>query len=58
MLFGHVTDVLETGANDVYEIRLMDDRELLLPAIKDCVKSVDVEGDRMVIHLLNGMLEE
>ena len=52
---GEVTDVLQTGANDVYEIRTEDGEEILLPAIKDCVKEVEVEGGSMLVHLLPGL---
>ncbi len=55
---GVLRDVLETGANDVYIIDLHDGRELLLPAIKDCVLDVDVEGGQMKIHILDGLLDE
>lgn len=44
---GTLEDVIETGANDVYQIRLKDGRQLLLPAIKECVLDVDVEAGRM-----------
>ena len=55
---GTLEDVIETGANDVYQIRLKDGRQLLLPAIKDCVLDVDVEAGRMKIHILDGLLED
>ena len=55
---GKVTDVLQTGANDVYEITTVDGKTSLLPAIKDCVLNVDVNADRMDIHLLKGLLED
>ena len=51
-------DVIETGANDVYQIRLKDGRQLLLPAIKECVLDVDVEAGRMKIHIPDGLLED
>ena len=44
--------------NDVYQIRLKDGRQLLLPAIKECVLDVDVEAGRMKIHILDGLLED
>ena len=50
-------NVIETGANDVYEIELEDGRDLLLPAIKECVLDVDVEGGFMKIHVLPGLLD-
>lgn len=55
---GILREVLETGANDVYIIDLHDGRELLLPAIKDCVLDVDVEGGQIKIHILDGLLDE
>lgn len=55
--FGTITEVLETGANDVYEIELVDGGNVLVPAIKDCIKSVDIDGDKIVIHLLKGLLD-
>lgn len=53
---GVLKDVLETGANDVYEIDLDDGRSLLLPAIKQCVLEVDVETGFMRIHILEGLM--
>lgn len=54
---GVLRDVMETGANDVYVIDLTDGRELLLPAIKQCVLEVDTEGGFMKIHILEGLLD-
>lgn len=57
-LRGTIKDVMETGANDVYVIALEDGRELLLPAIRDCVLSVDIDKAVMRIHVLEGLLDE
>lgn len=54
-LFGELKDVMETGANDVYVIDTTEKKEVLVPAIKDCIKEVDVENNRMTIHLLKGL---
>jgi len=54
---GILSDVMETGANDVYVIRLDDGRELLLPAIRQCVLKVDIEAGYMKIHILDGLLD-
>lgn len=54
---GTITDVISTGANDVYDIKLDDGRNLLLPAIRECVLDVDVPGRLMKIHILEGLLE-
>ena len=56
VLLGELEDVIETGANDVYQIRMTDGRELLLPAIRQCVLSVDIEAGRMRVHVLGGLL--
>lgn len=53
---GTLEDVMETGANDVYVIRLLDDRELLLPAIKQCILEVNVEEGFVRVHVLDGLL--
>ena len=54
---GFINDVLQTGANDVYVIKKTGEEDLLLPAIKDCVKEVDIEGGKMVVHVLPGFRE-
>ena len=54
--FGVLKDVIETGANDVYAIETEDGKEVLVPAIHDCILEVDVENRRMEIHLLDGLL--
>ena len=55
---GTLREVMETGANDVYVIDLTDGRELLLPAIKQCVLHVDVEAGFIKVHVLDGLLDE
>ncbi|MBE5875029.1 MAG: ribosome maturation factor RimM [Lachnospiraceae bacterium] len=54
---GVLKDVMETGANDVYEITMNDGRELLLPAIKQCVLEVNVEEGFIKVHILDGLLD-
>lgn len=55
---GTLEDVLLTGANDVYVIKLLNGKELLLPAIKQCILNVDIENTCMQVHVLDGLLEE
>mgnify|MGYP004611078995 FL=1 len=54
---GTVKDVIETGANDVYEVEMADGRSLLLPAIKQCILNVDVENGMVQVHVLEGLLD-
>lgn len=56
-LRGILKDVVQTGANDVYVIDLEDGRQLLLPAIKECVLMVDLDENIMKIHVLDGLLD-
>lgn len=51
---GILQDVMQTGANDVYVVE-KDGEELLIPAIKDCILSVNVEEGKMEVHLLLGL---
>lgn len=57
-LRGILKDVIQTGANDVYVIDLEDGRQLLLPAIKECVLMVDLDENIMKIHVLDGLLDD
>ena len=54
---GTVKDVIETGANDVYEVEMADGKSLLLPAIKQCILNVDVVIGSMQVHGLEGLLD-
>ncbi|MGI9145588.1 MAG: ribosome maturation factor RimM [Chloroflexota bacterium] len=54
-LLGEVTDILETGANDVYVVS-GGRGEILVPAIKDVVKRIDPTAGRMLIQPLPGLL--
>lgn len=54
--FGKLKDVLTTGANDVYIVTREDGTEVLLPAIKQCVKSIDMEQGRITVHIMDGLI--
>ena len=54
---GTLTDVLQTGANDVYLISSPKYGEILIPVIKDCVIRTELEAGKMTVHLLPGLLE-
>ena len=53
---GSLADILETGTNDVYVVR-GGDREYLVPAIGDVVKSVDLDKGVMTVAPLDGLLD-
>lgn len=52
---GVLKDVMETGANDVYIVESQDGKEVLIPAIKDCILQVDFEKEQVLVHLLDGL---
>ena len=54
---GVMKDVMFTGANDVYVVERENGKELLLPAIKDCILDVDLEAGVMKVHVLDGLLD-
>ena len=54
---GELSDVLQTGANDVYVLSKEGTDDILLPAIRECVKEVDLENGKIIVHLLPGLRE-
>ena len=55
-LLGTLTEILETGANDVYVVTDATGSELLLPAIPEVVLDVDLEEKTIKVHLLPGLI--
>lgn len=56
-ILGTLTDVIETGANDVYAVKTPEGKEILLPAIRDCILDVNVDEKRMTVHVMEGLLD-
>lgn len=54
---GVLKDVMQTGANDVYVVERTDKKELLLPAIKQCILDVDLESGKITVHVMDGLLD-
>ncbi|MFZ3170461.1 MAG: ribosome maturation factor RimM [Carboxydocellales bacterium] len=52
---GKIHQVLTTGANDVWVVRDAAAQEILIPAIKQVVKAVDIAGGQVVVELLEGL---
>ena len=55
-VFGTLKDVIETGANDVYIIESSEHGEVLVPAIKECILDINIEEQKMQIHLMDGLI--
>lgn len=58
---GTLTDVLQTGANDVYQVKtipgIAKNDEILFPAIAECIKSVDLASGTIRVHVMKGLLD-
>lgn len=53
---GRLNSIIETGANDVYVVN-KNDREILIPALKSVVRSIDIESRIMRVELPEGLEE-
>ena len=54
---GEVADVLQTGANDIYEVKREGKKPLLIPVIESVVRSVDMDNSLITVHLMDGLLD-
>ena len=54
---GTLVDVMQTGANDVYIVKNDDGKELLFPAIKECILDIDFKAKKMTVHVMDGLLD-
>lgn len=57
-VYGTLSDVSQTGANDVYHIAVPGKPEKLVPAIKDVIVRTDLEGGVMEIRPLKGLFDD
>ena len=55
-LLGILKEVLQPGANDVYVVQNEAKQEILLPVIPDVIKQVDIEGNKVIVHLIEGLI--
>lgn len=54
---GTLTDVLQTGANDVFIVKTETGDEVLIPYIEQCVSEIRPETGKITVHLLPGLLD-
>ena len=54
---GRIVDILETGSNDVYVVRELDGKQVLIPAIREVVRQIDLIRHTVSIDPLPGLLE-
>jgi len=56
--YGKITDIIETGANDVYQITDKDGKNYLIPVIDDVVVSTDTDSEVVTIRPLKGIFDD
>ena len=54
---GELTDVITTGANDVYVVETKEGKEVLLPYTKECILNIDIEKKEILAQILPGLLD-
>lgn len=55
-LLGKLDDIFPTGSNDVYVVKNSEGKQILLPAISDVIKNIDLEQKKIVVNLIEGLL--
>lgn len=56
-VLGTVSDVLNTGANDIYEVKREGQKPLYIPKIDDVVLDISLENKKVLVHLVEGLLD-
>ncbi len=52
---GKISDVFNTGANDIYAVSAPQRKDMLIPVTDDTVKSVDIKNKKVIVHLIEGL---
>lgn len=55
-LLGKLDDIYNSGANDIYVIKDKLGKQILLPAIKDVIKQINLEQEKIIVHILKGLI--
>lgn len=55
-LLGKLEDIYNTGANDIYVVKNELGKQLLLPSIPEVIKEIDLEKEKIIVHLLKGLI--
>lgn len=56
-LLGKVDDIYNSGASDIYVVKDEETgKQILLPAIKEVIKEIDIGQEKMTVHLIKGLI--
>lgn len=53
---GNIVDIYNTGSNDIYVVKDELGKQILLPAIAEVIKKIDIENKMVVVHLIKGLV--
>lgn len=56
-MLGKISDVFNTGANDIYAVSAPQKKDLLIPVLPETVLNVDIENKKVIVRLLEGLDE-
>ena len=54
--FGRVDDIYNNKSTDIYVVKDELGKQILLPGIKEVIKQIDIENEKIVVHLLEGLI--
>ena len=54
---GKVEDIYNNGSCDIYAVKNELGKLILLPAIKDVLKTVDLENEKIIVHIIPGLMD-
>ena len=52
---GILDDIYNTGSNDIYVVKEKNGKQILLPAISDVIKEINITDKKILVHLINGL---
>jgi len=58
LYYGELTQVMRTGANDVYQITAQDHKNYLIPAVPEFIRDIDLEKGKMLIRPIKGIFDD
>lgn len=56
VLLGVVEDIYNAGANDIYVIKSEDGKQILLPGIEEVLKQINLDQEKIIVHLIKGLI--
>lgn len=55
-MLGKVDDIYNTGSSDIYVVKDDLGKQILLPAITDVLKNIDIKNQKIIVHLIEGLV--